>query len=70
LLSVYELAYSWGTTVFGEVGGITETAINSSFSHTAVNGPKGTLSGIIYFYKFEISQEAFVARETQKPVRI
>ena len=56
--------------MFGEVGGITETAINSSFSHTAVNGPKGTLSGIIYFYNFEISQEAFVARETQKPVRI
>ena len=56
--------------MFGEVGGITETAINSSFSHTAVNGPKGTLSGVIYFYRFEISQEAFVARETQKPVRI
>ena len=56
--------------MFGEVGGITETAINSSFSHTAVNGPKGMLSGIIYFYKFEISQEDFVARETQKPVQI
>ena len=70
MLSVYELAYSWGTTVFGEVGGITDTATNSSLSHTAVNGPEGTLPGIIYFYKNAISREAFVARERQKPVQI
>lgn len=56
--------------MFGETGGIIGTVINSSFSRTAVNSPKGTLSGIIYFYKFKISQEGFVAGETQKPVQI
>lgn len=56
--------------MFGEAGGVPGAVTNSSFSHKAVKSPKGTLSSIIYFYKFKISQEGFVAGETQKPVQI